>query len=81
MSNTKPYDHLRAWCAMMGSDPAYTRAEIELARERNAPETAIYRSPVNRWVTFDEVTNPETIAKIGERVAQYKLARQSAGVR
>lgn len=80
MSNTKPYDHLRAWCYMMGSDSGYTRAEIDLAREQDAPDDAVYRDVTGKWVSFATVTNGATVAKIGARVAQYRMARQSAGI-
>lgn len=73
MSNSKPYDHLRAWCAMMGSYPYYVRDQIELARREDAPDDAIYRdSSTGRWVTFSEVTNPSTIKTITERVEKAR---------
>ena len=79
------YPYIRKWGKMVGSMKYYIDQEVERARQENAPQNAVYRgseySPEQkgRWITIDEVTNPDTFVKMGlpipERLHYYLTAR------
>ena len=56
------YPFIRAWGAMMGSSEAYIDREVFVARESDAPATAIFQrfegTVQSGWATFEDV-NPE----------------------
>jgi hypothetical protein len=59
---TNQYPYIRAWGAMMGSSAAYIEREVFVARESDAPATAIFQrfegTAPSGWATFEDV-NPE----------------------
>ena len=70
------YQHLQAWCHMMGSSAAYTQDQITKAKAENAPANAIYQrygpnGPTGVWETFDAVTNQDTINRINWILQQH----------
>ena len=54
------YKHIWVWGRMMSSDGAYIHDQQVMASEDNAPLDAIYKNQEGRWVSFSEVTDPQT---------------------
>jgi hypothetical protein len=61
-NTNKDFPYIRAWGRMMGSNQSYIDAEVEKAREENAPPTAIYKNSGNRvgWSTYEDITREDT---------------------
>ena len=61
------YIYLRAWDSVIYEDEYLKKKHLTEARERNAPEGAIYFDSQNeRWVLFSEVTNSSMIRRVNQ---------------
>jgi hypothetical protein len=55
-ANTKPYPYIRAWGIALGSFEYYIKEQIELARQHDAPDNAIFFThATNKWSTTDDL--------------------------
>lgn len=63
------YKYIRAWGQMLGSFDYYINAQVEQARQDNAPQTATYRREDGTWATFEEVLRDDTKGRIAKIVS------------
>lgn len=54
------YPYIVWWGKSLGSFDYYIEAQIKLAEQTSAPETAIYRQQDGTWATIEGITNPST---------------------
>lgn len=74
MKSTKvQYPYLLAWDIMMGSYQYWKEMQQERAANENAPTTAIYRDGAG-WRTYEEISSPDTKARIDSIMEEYGLA-------
>jgi hypothetical protein len=74
--NDKPYYEMRAWLAMTGSFAYYIELQVKKAREKDAPDKAVYfddliSKPPKR-ITLDEVQNKQAVVEVKRRVGILK---------
>ncbi len=56
----KEYEWIKKWGYWMNSFTGYIRDQIELARQDNAPDNAIYKQDDGTWATTDDITSEVT---------------------
>jgi hypothetical protein len=54
------YLYIERWCEMMGSKEYFVADQLKLARDTNAPPTAIYQTKGGTWRTIEYVTSEST---------------------
>jgi hypothetical protein len=81
MGRNLDYPYIRAWGEMLGSMSYYILEQVDMAREDNAPPTAIYKqSGYNEkgewteglWHTYEGITREDTKHYIDRLVEKYK---------
>ena len=56
--NNKPYWYIRAWGCMMSSNEEWVQDRVELARQEDAPDSAIYKGH-DGWHVLEQVGGSE----------------------
>lgn len=70
------YLYLRAWDSVIYQDEYLKAQHLQEARDKNAPENAIYFDARNdRWVTFSEVTNTSMIKWVNKALKEPEKLR------
>ena len=70
--NAMDYKYVRAWNIMMGSFDYYINSEVEKAKQDKAPDDAIYKNHLDKWVTVSEIKNEETKRQVADIAASLK---------
>jgi hypothetical protein len=68
MNDRKQYKALIAWGILGGSNGAYIRQQVELARATNAPFDAVYQVGDN-WQTIGGIKSIETLKLLASKLA------------
>ncbi|GAH43340.1 unnamed protein product [marine sediment metagenome] len=75
--NKKPYNYIRAWESFLGSYPYYINQQIELARQDEAPDNAIFKA-LGYWQTFDDIpfqNIKDTVSFMADGLSEVKSGR------